>query len=123
MLRQDQVQRLIQQRGLFDEIGTKLGYRHLDWISKDTDNQFSHFPRHAVHYDIPDQPDTYLWADGLAEAIKGGPGYTAYNDSLGDGATGIYLTYQAQLYPNPDTASGWSVVYLVSFVDPNMPLM
>ena len=123
MLRLDQVQRLIQQPGLFDALGTKLGYRHLDWVSKDTDNQFTHYPRHYVEYDVPDQYDTYLWVDGLAERIQGMAGYTTYNDSLADDATGIYLVYEGLIRPNPDTPSGWSILYTIGFVDPDLALM
>lgn len=123
MLRLDQVQRLIQQPGLFDAVGSRLGYRHLDWVSKDTDNQFSHFPRHYVTYDVPDQDDNYLWSEGLSDSLKLSPGYTSYNDGLGDDATGIYIIYEGLIRPNPDTPSGWSILYTVSFVDPDLPLM
>lgn len=123
MLRLDQVQRLIQQPRLFDEVGDKLGYKHLDWVSKDTDNQFSHYPRHYVQYDVPDAPNTYDWSLGISDAIKDMAGYKSYNDGLGDGVSGIYIVYEGLIRPNPDSPSGWSVLYTVSFVDPDMPLM
>lgn len=123
MLRIDQAQRLIEKPGLFDAVAARLGYRHLDWVSKDTDGQFTHFPRHYVSFDIPDQPDDYLWSERLTDGLKASPGYTSYNDGLGEGVDGIFIIYTGQIVPNPDTPSGWTALFTASFVDPDLPLM
>lgn len=121
MLRLPQVQKLLEQPGLFDNVAARLGYRHLDWISKDTDNQFRHFPRHYVQYDIPDANDTYQWAEGLTEALKTSPGYTAYNSGL-NGSQGLFMFFDGSVRPNPDSPSGWSAFYTVAFVPTTLPL-
>lgn len=123
MLRIDQVQRLAQQHGLSDSVATRLGYKHLDWVSKDTDNQFSHYPMYQHVYDVPDVNSNYDWPEGIADLIKGGPSYKDYNDGLGEDSQGIFLIRDYQIVPNANTDSGWSIVYNVSYVNPDQALM
>jgi len=132
-MRLDQATRIMNDnRNLGDQIGLKMGYRHLDWIAKDTDMMVRHFIQHAFVWDIPEidpaKPLRYddIVAD-LYDLIIAMPYYTEYNDGLpeedGKPMQGIFILRDYQIQINPETESGFSVIFRVSFVDPNLPLM
>lgn len=123
MIRLDQLQNYATQKGLVRAIAFNMGYRHLDWISKDTDMQAAHWQKYQVSWAVPDGPfDLDNWAKSIALALEGEEAYAEYNPTLSD-EKGLILIYGWRFHPDAALPSGWRVVYQYTYIDPTMALM
>ncbi|QYW03472.1 hypothetical protein pEaSNUABM34_00170 [Erwinia phage pEa_SNUABM_34] len=126
MLTVKQLQSYMNNRGLIHAVALRMGYRHLDWISKDTDMQAEHWPKYSYSWPVPDSPyDLDDWAINIADALKLEPSYVEYNPILEDPdkVKGIIMVYGYRYHPNKNTPSGWNVVFQYTYVDPTLALM
>ncbi len=122
-MRLDRLQHYLNNRGLARAISHHLGYRHLDWISKDTDMQAAHWPRYFVVWDVPeDDYDFDAWSIGIADILREEAPFTSYHPTLDDDQ-GVFMLYGYRIQANPDTDSGWSLVFEYTYIDPKLALM
>ncbi|UAW53279.1 hypothetical protein pEaSNUABM30_00161 [Erwinia phage pEa_SNUABM_30] len=123
-MRLDQLQRYMNEHGIPRAVALHMGLKHLDWISKDTDMQAEHWQKHSYSWEVPEGPfDLDNWAISIADALKLEEAFTIYDPTLAEGSTGILMFYGYRFHNNPEAASGWNVVFLYTYVDPEMPLM
>lgn len=128
MLTIKQLQSYMNNRGLIHALAYHMGYKHLDWISKDTDMQAEHWPKYSYSWPVPDGPfDLDNWAISMADAFKLEPSYVAYNPTLevpdADPLGGIIMVYGFRFHPNRNVDSGWNIVFQYTYVDPRLALM
>ena len=122
-MRLDQLQRYMQQHGLIHAVAYLMDYKHLDWISKDTDMQAEHWQKHSLSWAVPDgEYDLDNWAIDIADKLKQEQAYIQYDPTLNSNR-GIIMVYGFRIHPNSNTPSGWNVVFQYTYVDPEMALM
>ncbi|QZE56363.1 hypothetical protein pEaSNUABM23_00165 [Erwinia phage pEa_SNUABM_23] len=122
-MRLDQLQRYMTEHGIPRAVAYHMDLNHLDWISKDTDMQASHWPKHTVSWEVPEGPfDFDAWSESIAAKMKLETAYTEYEPTLA-GHRGILMFYGFRFHENKQTASGWNIVFEYTYVDPQMPLM
>lgn len=122
-MRLDQLQRYMEQHGLIHAVAFHMDYKHLDWISKDTDMQAEHWQKHSLSWEVLDGAfDLDGWAKDIAAKLMASPAYIDYNPTL-NGNKGIIMVYGFRFHANPQAASGWNIVFTYTYVDPEMPLM
>ncbi|EBY9527608.1 hypothetical protein D5P86_01335 [Salmonella enterica subsp. enterica serovar Infantis] len=122
-MRLDQLQRYVQTHGLIHAVAFHMDLDHLDWISKDTDMQADHWNKHSLSWPVLDGVfDLDNWAKDIAQKLEAEPAYVEYQPTIGSNK-GIILVYGFRIHPNPQTPSGWNVVFQYTYVDPEKPLM
>lgn len=123
MLRVDQVQRYIARSDLSHSIALRMNYKHLDWISKDTDMQADHWEKHTLSWEVPDTPfDFDGWAIDIASKLEAESAYEIYNPTLNSNK-GLILIYGARIVPSPNVPSGFIVAFTYTYIDPTLALM
>lgn len=124
-MRLDQLQRYMAEHGLTHAIAYHMGVDHLDWISKDTDMQAEHWPKHSMSWEVPEgEYDLDNWAKDIAAKLLLEPSWIAYKDDvLLPEAKGKWLLYGFRYHNNPQADSGWNIVFQYTYIDPELALM
>lgn len=124
-MRLDQLQRYMSQHGLAHAIALHMNYRHLDWISKDTDMQASHWQKHSLSWAVPEGAfDFDNWAIDIAQKLMAEEAYIIYNPIVDpEDKQGVIMIYGFRYHQNPQAESGWNVVFEYTYIDPDLALM
>lgn len=122
-MRLDQLQRYMTEHGIPRAVAYHMNLNHLDWISKDTDMQASHWPKHTVSWEVPEGAfDFDAWAIDIASKLEAESAYEIYNPTLNSNK-GLILIYGARIVPAPNVPSGFIVAFTYTYIDPTMALM
>lgn len=124
MARLDQVQRWMAHKGFCKAVSHHLDYNLLVWISKDTDMQADHWDKHALTWEVPDTAfDFDVWTKDIADKLKLEEAYLIYSPTLTGSEPGKVMFYDYHIQPDSSKASGFSVRFTYTYIDPEMALM
>ena len=123
-MRLDQLQRYMSEHGIPHAVALRMGLKHLDWISKDTDMQAEHWQKYSLSWEVPEGAfDLDDWAISIADALKLEEAFKIYEPTLDADDVGLIMIYGFRFHEDKTVASGWRVVFQYTYIDPDMPLM